>query len=207
MPRAGGTAGVRPRAARHLAAEDGRPGNPGADSGAGRRPGGGDDLRARKYRRRGAGDEAWSVRFRRETAVARKDCRGGAERTGIRAAGRRKPPAAGRTRRAASNPGRERADESATAADRADGADDRARADLRRKRHGQGIGGTRATCQQPARRKAVCRSELRGDSRGADRIGDVRASQGQLHGRERGQSRQVPEGGRRHAYSWTKSAT
>ena len=39
--------------------------------------------------------------------------------------------------------------------------------------------------QQHAQRDAVCGSELRGDSRGADRIGNVRPPQRQLHRRER----------------------
>ena len=46
--------------------------------------------------------------------------------------------------------GRQHSDESAAAADRVDGADERARADLRRERNRQGIGGAGAACQQLA---------------------------------------------------------
>ena len=46
----------------------------------------------------------------------------------------------------AAHRGRQRADEGAAPATGADGGNERARADLRRKRHGQGTGGARAAC-------------------------------------------------------------
>ena len=97
--------------------------------------------------------------------------------------------------------GRQHSDEGAAATDCVDGADERARADLWRERHRQGIGGAGAACQQFAQLDAICGSELRGDSGGTDRIGNVRASQGQFYGRERRQGGEIPEGGWRDAVS------
>ena len=64
---------------------------------------------------------------------------------------------------------------------------------------GKELGGAGAARQQFAQLDAIRGSELRGDSGGTDRVGDVRASQGQLYGRERRQGGEIPEGGRRDA--------
>ena len=64
-----------------------------------------------------------------------------------------------------------------------DGRHQRAGADLRRERHRQGAGGARAAPAEPARDRAVRGSELRSDSRGADRERAVRAHERQLYRR------------------------
>ena len=102
---------------------------------------------------------------------------------------------------------RKRADEGPAPAARPDGRHQRARADLRRKRHRQGTGGARAPRHEPARGGAVRGSQLRGHSRGADRKRDVRPHQGQLH-RARTRTRSASSRRRTAARcSWTKWAT
>ncbi len=192
---------LRSGAAGHLAAGHGRHGGAGAHSGDSlrRTAGGGDDFRPRHHRDGGEGHQAGRFRFSGEAALHRESHGGGEERAGAPQPGAREQPPEGGHRARASASSAKRAHEGAAAAARADGRHQRARADLRRERHGQGTGGARAARAEPAGREAVRGSELRGDSRGADRERAVRAHQGQLHGRARGQDRQIPEGRWRHA--------
>src|ERR1700722_4251255 len=196
-----GGAQVRTGAAGRLAEKAGWAGYVGEDAGARRRADGGDDFGARKYRDGGARDQAGRVRFHRKATVVGENRSGGAERAGILATGYGKSAAEGRTAGAHADSGRQRTDEGAAAADCFDGADEWSGADLRRKRHGQGIGGAGVACEQLAGRKTIRGSELRGDSGRADRIGNVRAPQGELYRGERRQDRQIPESGRRDVVS------
>ena len=71
------------------------------------------------------------------------------------------------------------------------GADQRTRADLRRERHRQGAGRAQHSRDEPPAVGAVRRSELRGDSRGADRERAVRPRAWRVHRRRRRSPRQV----------------
>ena len=78
------------------------------------------------------------------------------------------------------------------------GADQRHRADHRRERRRQGAGRAHHPPQQPAQPRALRAGELRGDSRGADRVGAVRPRKGIVHRRHREADRQVRAGRSRH---------
>ncbi len=83
-------------------------------------------------------------------------------------------------------------------ADRAGCALERARADHRRERHGQGAGGAHAARSEPAQGAAVCRGQLRGDSGNADRKRNLRPREGLVH---RARSSAAPA-----ASSWPRAA-
>ena len=83
----------------------------------------------------------------------------------------------------------------------------RHRAHPGRERHRQGAGGPRHPLPQPAQGQAVRRGELLGAHRDAAGERAVRPREGRLHRRHRQQEGPVRGGGRRHASSWTRSAT
>ena len=74
-------------------------------------------------------------------------------------------------------------------------------ADPRRVRHRQGAGRADHSPAEPARRRAVCRAQLRGDSRHAARERDLRPREGRLHRRHRSPCRLLRAGRSRHAVS------
>ena len=94
---------------------------------------------------------------------------------------------------------RKRADEGAAPAVDADGRHQRARADFRRERNGQGADRPCDPRRQLARRRAVRRGELRGDPGGNDRERAVRPPQGRFRGRGGRQDRQARKSARRDA--------
>ena len=117
---------------------------------SGQRARGGHDFRTRHDRNRGAGHEAGCVRFYREATIARENYCAGAERDAAAAAGSGKRHTAQRVEPPLPGAGRQRADESAAAANCGDCAEPRPRADLWRKRNRQGTGGARAACGESA---------------------------------------------------------
>ena len=157
------------------------------------------DLRTRQHRDRGARHQAGRLRFSREAALHRAHADRSEERHRSQAPAQREPgiqeavPGAQRHRR------RQHSDEGAAPADRADGADQRPRADLRRVGHRQGTGGARHPRAEPAQRRHVRRGQLRRHSRRPHRERAVRPSQGRILRRRRRQRRQIPEGRRRNA--------
>ena len=100
-------------------------------------------------------------------------------------------------------PGHEEGD----GADRNGGAHRSHRADHRRKRHGQGSGGARHPRRRPAALHADGDHPLRRAHRNAARKRAVRPREGRVHRRAVPQEGQVRSGRRRHASSWTRSAT
>ena len=82
--------------------------------------------------------------------------------------------------------------------DQAGRADQRHRAAARRERRRQGARRAIDPPQQPAQPRAVRAGQLRGDSRGADRVGAVRPREGLVHRRDREADRQVRAGRPRH---------
>src|SRR6267378_3362483 len=79
------------------------------------------------------------------------------------------------------------------------GADQRPGADLRRERHGQGTRCARTARGEPSQQGPFRGSQLRGDSRGADRVRTFRAHQGQLYRRDGRQDWKISKGRRRDA--------
>ena len=77
-------------------------------------------------------------------------------------------------------------------------ADQRDRADHGRERRRQGAGRADDPSQQPAQPRALRAGQLRGDSRGADRVRAVRPREGIVHRRDREAGRQVRAGRSRH---------
>ena len=149
-----GRRGLRAGAAGHLAARHGRHGSADAHPGdaVARTARGGDDLRPRQHRNGGESHQAGRVRFSGKAALHSEDLGGGQERAGAPPPADRKQPPAGGHGIALPHHRRERAHEGAAPATGADGRHQRPRADLRRKRHGQGTGGARAARHEPARR-------------------------------------------------------
>ncbi len=168
---------------------------------AARAPGGragGRHLGTRQHRVGGARDQDGRVRLRREAAVARED---GPRRS------QRHPPAPSRSRESRSacprrsppDDGRRQLRDGAAARAGGDGgADKRPRAGIRRERHRQGAGGALHSRSEQASHRTLHRSELRGDSRRADRIRAVRPRPGRLHRRGHRPPRQVRSGRRRN---------
>ena len=113
-------------------------------------------------------------------------------------AGRREPLAQARRRGAAPDGRRERVAAPDLGRDQARRADQRDRAAARRERRRQGAGGARDSSQQPAQPRPLRPGELRGDPRGADRVGALRPREGLLHRRHREADRQVRAGRSRH---------
>ncbi len=113
----------------------------------------GDDLGPRQHRVGCAGDQDGRVRLRREAALAREDR---ARRRQRRAAApaRGGEPRAARARRQAADDGRgELRDGAASRAGGDGGADQRARADLRRERHRQGARRAKHPHAEPSPRR------------------------------------------------------
>ena len=82
--------------------------------------------------------------------------------------------------------------------DQARRADQRHRAAARRERLRQGARRALDPPEQPAQPRALRAGQLRGDSRGADRVGAVRPREGLVHRRDREADRQVRAGRSRH---------
>ena len=85
--------------------------------------------------------------------------------------------------------------------------DQRHRAAARRERRRQGARRALDPPQQPAQPRPLRAGQLRGDSRGADRVGAVRSREGLVHRRDREADRQVRAGRQGARSSSTKSAT
>ena len=197
----------RCRPARHLAARHRRTGGAGAHRRHGRSARSHHDLGPRQHRDRGSRHQTGGVRLPGKAALARTHAHRPEERHRRQASAQRKP----RIQEAVPGPQRDRRrqhpDEGAAAADRADGADQRTRADLRRVRHRQGTGGARHPRAEPAQGRDVRRGELRRHSGRPDRERAVRASRGivpRRHRPTRKASSRRPTAGR---CSSTKSAT
>ena len=120
------------------------------------------------------------------------------ERARADAAVGREPDAAARGRSAPPDGRREPVAAPGLGRDQARGADQRDGAAARRERRRQGAGRAVDPSQQPAQPRAVHPGQLRGDSRGADRVGALRPREGVVHRRDREADRQVRAGRPRH---------
>ena len=185
----------------------GRPGHAGAHARAGVRRGGGDHLRPRQRRGRGARHQDGRVRLRREAAVARQDRAGRPQRAAAAPAAGREPGAARQGGRAAHDGRREPGDDAAARSDRDGRAVERPRAHLRRERHRQGAGGAQHPRDEPPPRRAVRRGQLRGHSRGADRERALRPRSRRVHRRGGRPAREVRDRRMAARSSSTRSPT
>ena len=156
-------------------------------------------LRPRHDQHRGRGDQEGRVRLHRE--AARQRARAG-QRCATRSSSAGCATRTGSLKRASKSGTRWSATAPALQqvmdADRARRADQRDRADHGRERRRQGAGGARHPSQQPAQPRALRAGQLRGDPRGADRVGAVRPREGLVHRRHREADRQVRAGRQRH---------
>ena len=149
--------------------------------------------RGRQGRRRGLPDQA--ARSEQAAAAARAA-------RGDQPAEAREPgaaPAAERSRPVRPHHRPQPGDARALSGARTGGADAGVDVDPRRVRHRQGAGRADHPPAEPARRGAVCRDQLRGDSRHAARERDLRPREGRVHRRDRSPRRLLRARRSRHA--------
>src|SRR5207249_4578980 len=161
----------------------GRPGRAGGDRRVAFRAARHHDLRPRRGPGGAPRRPPRGVRLHREAAVAGEGRADAAQRGRRQEEGRPDPDAQDPAAEGHRPHRREPRDPRAAAADRGDGADQRAGADLRRERHRQGAGGALHPRHVAAPRGAVRGDELRRHPGGADRERAVRPRQGVVHRR------------------------
>ncbi len=156
-------------------------------------------LGPRHGEHRGRGDQARRVRLHREAAGERARAGHDPQRARSDAAAGREPHrSSARSKSRHQMVGESPALRQIWDAIKRAAPDQRDGAAARRERRRQGAGRAVDPPQQPAQPRAVRAGQLRGDPRGADRVGAVRPREGIVHRRDREADRQVRAGRPRH---------